>query len=437
MKTTYILSSFVILCVFGSLCGAEKQDNKDNIIDKEKIEKNEVNVEEETQKEEERIKKQKLDEEFEQEIKNKYQAIVLEENDARRQLIRSELISAGEAKAPSDGYVSLGIIVCNVTVKGLVKGIMRLFGRLIRSLFTYSKGTSLHIIVITDKKSFSIVHSVVAHTIGKFLSETFVKLDHGLHLPKWAHLSIFPKVWVEFVDLESITEKYRETIDMMKKEYSMNKKEVTLMPLEPAEDGTARVAAISSKYSEDLFYIGPFYGYEFTQMDRMIMVDADVAVREDLAYLYEYFDQMDSDELMGITTDQAGYYIGTTQWILQREKEKNKTFIRTDDPIKQRGLNTGVVLYNLEKIRESETMREALKYDNIIQIKSDCYLKYAGFQLGDQDFFNVLMWREPQLFKTLPCAWNHQDTPVRTDKSLICTEKPKIVHKHGDIHDGD
>ncbi len=45
--------------------------------------------------------------------------------------------------------------------------------------------------------------------LGKFLSETLIKMQTDILVPDWEILFIFPKLWIEFVDVKSITNKHR------------------------------------------------------------------------------------------------------------------------------------------------------------------------------------------------------------------------------------
>lgn len=69
------------------------------------------------------------------------------------------------------------------------------------------------------------------------------------------------------------------------------------------------------------------------------------------------------------------------------------------------GFNSGVMLFNLSAIRKSNI------YQNITSKRSVAKLvdkyKFKG-HLGDQDFYTILGYEYPFLFKTLPCNFNRQ-----------------------------
>ncbi|KAL1484002.1 hypothetical protein MTO96_032820 [Rhipicephalus appendiculatus] len=69
------------------------------------------------------------------------------------------------------------------------------------------------------------------------------------------------------------------------------------------------------------------------------------------------------------------------------------------------GLNSGVVLIDLEAVRSSSTYKKFLTASGVQWLVE----KYS-FEgtLGDQDFYSLLSWEFPELFYVLPCTWNRQ-----------------------------
>jgi len=339
-------------------------------------------------------------------------------DDIRYKLMCTDLIGAGELKVTSDKYIHLASILVNVS-SDLVSGIMAVFKHLLHSLFSSSKGTPLHIILITDEKSKDKVETAVVQAIGKYLSESVIR---WVHLPKGqAQALTFPDVFVEFVNIESITDPHREAIDMMKSLY-------TTAPEANHKIGESegRVMVISKKYHQDLFVIAPFYPAAFTKLDRLVVVDADVEIREDLSQLNQLFPETNGPEVMSVSLDQSGYY-----WYMKEYLTQKLGLLQdiVDKPI-IRGLNTGVVLYNLEKMRQDETYQEQLKSENYEKL-----LKSYGINkmmVGDQDWLTLLIWTYPHLAKVLPCEYNVQKA-LHDFHKYPCPEPHKILHVHGRI----
>jgi len=185
---------------------------------------------------------------------------------------------------------------------------------------------------------------------------------------------------------------------------------------------------ISPKYSQDLFYIGPFYAPAFSQLSRLMVFDVDLEVMEDLSTLHNYFHQMESEESIAVALDQTGFYLASSEIL-----DKGGLLKHIEDRSLLWGLNTGVVLYDLEKLRSNKIFQHQLQIENF-SILSKSY-GFSEHMVGDQEWFNLLMWKYPSLFKILPCEYNYQDTGYIDLGHNKCTRQPKILHQHGKIHD--
>jgi len=348
-----------------------------------------------------------------------------EVRDIRHKFVGENLVSAGQAKPPDQTYISVGAIVCDVRAQKLNEGYLEKMRKMIDSVLTHSLGTPLHLVIITDKPSFEIVHAATLRTIGLYITETLLIFKDFI---PWDTLTTVPKIWIEFVDITSITDVFRQEIDLMKKQFSLN---ITENIVVAKENDVTMVT--SPKYSKDLFYLGPFYGNAFTQIKRLIMFDADLQVKKDLSNLDNYFDLMNSTELIGLPPEQTGYY---SPLVNKLKNGKDEEFILTDDQLKIQGSNTGVVLYHLGKMRESVEYQSAISLENIEGIKKKLasLTVKIGFKVGgicgDQEFFTLLMWRLPHLFKMIPCSWNFQSMTIMHSRDYTCKLEPFILHQH-------
>lgn len=69
------------------------------------------------------------------------------------------------------------------------------------------------------------------------------------------------------------------------------------------------------------------------------------------------------------------------------------------------GYNSGVILFNLSAIRKSNYYNKVLSKDYVDKLATK--YNFKG-HLGDQDFYTLLGFEEPQLFHTLNCGLNRQ-----------------------------
>ena len=140
--------------------------------------------------------------------------------------------------------------------------------------------------------------------------------------------------------------------------------------------------------------------------------------------------------VMALSVDLAPHYM----LVLRFFREKNPG-TEMGSPGRFQGFNTGVVLFDLDRMRASEKYnRHALNRDGAVE-------KLAGkfefrSHLGDQCLFSLLGLEHPELFKILPCGYNFQlDTSMFRRPFLDvfwdyhnCTDVPMIYHGNGGSH---
>jgi xylosyl alpha-1,3-xylosyltransferase len=92
------------------------------------------------------------------------------------------------------------------------------------------------------------------------------------------------------------------------------------------------------------------------------------------------------------------YYLGPS-------KTKNTISKKHSNKHGYPGLNSGIVMLNLEKIRSSRLYEENLKQNNVKNLVEK--YSFKG-HLGDQDFYTLLGYEFPGLIYRLDCIWNRQ-----------------------------
>ena len=119
-----------------------------------------------------------------------------------------------------------------------------------------------------------------------------------------------------------------------------------------------------------------------------------------------------------------------------RQQNPNTTI---GEPGRYQGFNTGVVLYNLQRMRDNEKYNQYV--DNVNEAIDKLAEKYLfRSHLGDQCFFTLLGIEYPDWFSVLPCGYNFQlDISLAVQLAFRpifdlyhnCTETPKIYHGNG------
>ena len=81
----------------------------------------------------------------------------------------------------------------------------------------------------------------------------------------------------------------------------------------------------------------------------------------------------------------------------------------------------GVGLLHLERMRESPSYLKYLERGEVERL--DHKYMFKGF-LGHQDWWNLVIWEEPQLHFPLPCNFNYQERKRNEKTHFIITEYP-------------
>lgn len=328
-----------------------------------------------------------------------------------------ETIRAAELVQPQDvehqeGFIDIGMILINLQkTPTFEEQFQWKITRTFESLVTYSSGTPLHFVVITDEDSTNAVSTYFSHFISKMISEGAI-LQTSWRKKRMKGL---PVIKISFVDLKSIKKIDEPFIKALK------------LNTEEKDDSTI------DKYSSDLFYIGPLYHKAFDKLDRLVFIDTtDIHFLEDVKVINELFDEM-SDEIMAVGLDLSPHY----RKFLLKYLKKNP-----DSPLglpgKQQGFNTGVVLYRFDNMRKSNLYNSYITPERVNELTK---LYMYNMTLGDQDWFTNLGFSQPELFYLLPCQFNAQTSiqylrpPWESvfDEYHYCDKKRnmKIIHRNG------
>ncbi|XP_014231341.1 xyloside xylosyltransferase 1 [Trichogramma pretiosum] len=157
-------------------------------------------------------------------------------------------------------------------------------------------------------------------------------------------------------------------------------------------------------YSDALFFLSlGLHRIAGEDQDLAVMVDADTKFRVDIKLLFEEFHNFGKDALFGLGPELTPVYRHVLY--IYRNKNPKTNFGEPSYLGGYAGYNSGVILFNLKRLRES------LEYDQIVGRDSVEHLvKKYDFKghLGDQDFYTLLGMERPELIHTIDCGWNRQ-----------------------------
>ena len=283
---------------------------------------------------------------------------------------------------------------------------------------------------------------MLMHAVGKYLSEAVINDNIPAYIRPFSSRDFFrskkilgiPNLKVELLDIRSIIKEHEDHITEMKKYYGPNNKVIHIrledprreyyFSHQPPEHGVDIV--FPPRYDRDLFFIAPFYHQHLPHLRQIIVVDLDIELRCSLSELSAQFDEFSEDQGMSIAANQSPYYyLATTAY-----RDLNPD-TKVGQPGKYQGLNTGVVLMDLEKMRQSDFYNKETKLESMIALHKS-FLPSSDWGLGDQEWLTLLGWRNPSFIRQLPCQFNRQVTNTKGRERWMeyfsCKEKIKIMH---------
>lgn len=135
---------------------------------------------------------------------------------------------------------------------------------------------------------------------------------------------------------------------------------------------------------------------------KIIVLDTDMEFRTDVKSLYAMFERFSATNIMGLAHEQQPVY----RHVFYSYRRKTAgTLVGAPPSSGLTGFNSGCVLMDLEKMRQSVVYKQALQ-GALVKSLAEKY-KFHG-HLGDQDFYTLLSLEHSELFFVLPCTWNRQ-----------------------------
>jgi len=346
-------------------------------------------------------------------------------------------LEEGEDIERDESLINLSVILTNVgpdePKESMVSHLDMYLGSLLDHLTQESR---LRLIIISDA---TLVHLLRLHLkmlIGKELSRRMIRGD----------MLYFPLLRINIVDIEPIVRQNRDIITQMKPLLSKTEKVIYLPgdPQRKAFDEQWRLAGGDpkemegqtieiddneiKKYSHDLFYIAPFYHLAFPNLDHLIATDLDIEFRSSTEEVFAQFRLFPKSAIIGAALDPTLRYINAAKDYLEWSPSETILGQGGDFP----GLNTGVVLFNLTRMRGSKDLNDQLNIGAMRKLL-DHFRFNDKCMLGDQDWFTLLSWRMPACFYQLPCAFNYVigwDGEKDVDLSFRAEcSKAKIIHR--------
>ncbi|XP_035911949.1 xyloside xylosyltransferase 1 [Anopheles stephensi] len=261
----------------------------------------------------------------------------------------------------------------------------------LRSLLKYST-IELHLHIITDEQSERSAEELIKQQIERFHRTAFYTL----------------------YDVRDCAEKISDIVHGM-------------MPLFNYRSG--------SYYSDALFLLSlGLHRIVDRNMRRAILIDCDVVFRASVKELFDQFELFAPDQLFGLAPELTPVYrhvlsryrmnnpqtIFGSPYYMDKLPEQSDVLPASANEVSHSmkaaasseirrhgypGLNSGVVMLHLDRIRRSRLYEEIIK-ESTVKNMADKY-SFQG-HLGDQDFYTLMGFEFPGLIYRLDCVWNRQ-----------------------------
>ena len=197
-------------------------------------------------------------------------------------------------------------------------------------------------------------------TISQFLTMNILRLKDDYKV-EWIKVDKIGSLKISLVDIEDIVKDDEEVIEALKEniDESLFNKEVIC-------------GNENSKYVNDLFYIAPLYHRKMNNLKKILFLDIDIRIQHNIKKIWIQFQDMEdkskvnkenSSNCIGLGLDLSPHYYHR---LVDYMAEHPNTDLGS--PGKLQGFNTGVVLFNLECLRESKFEKIHLQPEKVNKI---------------------------------------------------------------------
>lgn len=157
-------------------------------------------------------------------------------------------------------------------------------------------------------------------------------------------------------------------------------------------------------------------------VDRLILLDADTVIVDDVCAAHEVFDGLAPGVLVGFAPEMTLWYVDRPTVGLHISSNHRYKFRRSQ------GMNSGVGFWRLDHARQVGW----LDAWHPLLVQEMRYQNMTTLDLGDQDVFNLISHQKPDWFDIVSWEWNLQLAVCQHyphDEALnVLLPKAKIVH---------
>ncbi|XP_076296402.1 xylosyl- and glucuronyltransferase LARGE1 isoform X2 [Lasioglossum baleicum] len=178
-----------------------------------------------------------------------------------------------------------------------------------------------------------------------------------------------------------------------------------------AERWVPKVSWIPNKHYSGVYGLLKLILPDAMREDKVLVFDTDVTVLNDVSLLWRVFEKFTNDQALGLTENQSHWYI------------KALSYGQRPWPALGRGFNTGVMLMQLQQLRNRKFM---ILWETVTKRVLD---RIPETSLADQDVINAVIKEHPSIIHKIECTWNVQlSDHTISDLCYRDTSQISIVH---------
>jgi hypothetical protein len=204
--------------------------------------------------------------------------------------------------------------------------------------------------------------------------------------------------------------------------------------LEQARHLQKQVSRPGTYYHDELFVLAPFL-HSLQNVSQILVLDVDLKFLSDVNLLFSEFANFSEAAFVGVAPELSPVY----HHLLYKYRKANPgTRFGSTDPKHMQGINSGVLLVDVDKMRNSQNYTAVLEPDAITRLFEHFQIDGRA-SLGDQDFLALLSFEHPEFFHFLPCGWNRalcqfwrKVYPDIFDQYFFCDDQVKVYHGNCD-----
>ncbi|KAA8497965.1 Glucoside xylosyltransferase 2 [Porphyridium purpureum] len=159
---------------------------------------------------------------------------------------------------------------------------------------------------------------------------------------------------------------------------------------------------------------------DLPSVDKIIYLDTDTLILQPISELFDTFKSYSEEQMFGFADEAVGP--GNSSLDFMWFNRTSQTRGRAPFPrFNEKGLNSGVIMMDFEKIRKSEY---GMRMEGIIEK----WVYGLDIYFADQDYLNIFCGTYAERCRTIPCNWNFRVRSMFTFCTAECKNGLAIVH---------